>query len=269
MPLTISHPAAVIPLQKLGLPLSALVIGSMMPDFEFFLRFSSDRVVGHTIPGIFLFCLPVGFIILFLFHTVIKKPLLSLSPQTHRNRIAAGAEFKFFPLKQCFKIIFALLIGILSHLFLDSLTHENSFFTSLIPWLSFSILNTPFGSLRIYFVLQQFLSFIGFLLIIRWYSIWYKNVIHTHLHTSLMNRNQKTKVLLLMIILTLVTTAVIVPIITFSGNSLHDAGLYKAIISNTAVVSVSVTLMVLCLYSICWHVCVNFLLKSVPDTQKE
>jgi hypothetical protein len=270
LPLTISHPAAVIPLKKFGLPLSALTIGSMMPDFEFFLRFSSDRVIGHTIPGIFLFCLPVGFIILFLFQKVMKKPLLSLLPHSHRSRIStAETVFRFFPLKRTIKIISALLLGILSHLLFDSLTHENSFFTTHIPLLSFSIVNTQFGSVRVYFLLQQILSLTGFLIIVFWYGRWYKNGTNSKPDTSLLSRNQKRTILFLMMILSMITISIIVPIITFSGHSYHHTELYKAIISNTAVVSVSATLLVLLLYSICWHFFVLFSTKSVPRLQKE
>ncbi|HEX2956830.1 MAG TPA: DUF4184 family protein [Chitinispirillaceae bacterium] len=263
MPLTISHPAAVIPLKKFGLPLSALVTGSVIPDFEFFLRFSSTRVVGHTLPGIFLFCLPVGILILFLFHKIIKKPLLALLPQSHRSRIsAAGTEFSFFPFRQFIKIIMALLIGILSHLLFDSLTHENSFFTSHISLLSYSIFKTPFGSLRVYFLLQQLLSFIGFLLILRWYSAWYKRITHSRTHPSGLSRNQKQKILVLIMLFTLITIFITVPVITFSGNNLDHAAFFKSLISNTAVVSVSVTLLILFLYSIWWHI-------FLPDSQKQ
>jgi hypothetical protein len=51
----------------------------VVPDFEFFLRISSARVIAHTVPGIFLFCLPLGLLMYFFFHSTIKKPLLSLS----------------------------------------------------------------------------------------------------------------------------------------------------------------------------------------------
>ena len=42
MPFTVSHAAAVLPLQRLGLPLTALMIGSMAPDFGYF--FSPDAI---------------------------------------------------------------------------------------------------------------------------------------------------------------------------------------------------------------------------------
>lgn len=241
-----------------------------MPDFEFFLRFSSDRVIGHTIPGIFLFCLPVGLIVLFLFHKVIKKPLLSLLPQSHRHRISTvDTEFRFLPLKQLIRILIALFIGIGSHLFLDSLTHENSFFTTHIPLLSYSIWKTPFGSLRVYFLLQHMLSFLGFLLTVIWYIRWFKNVTDSRSQPSLLNRNQKSKILILIALLSLIVTSIVVPIITFSGRNLYHTELYKTIISNTAVVSVSATLLVLLLYSICWQLLRYGSPKVVPEINNE
>ena len=38
MPITFAHPAAVLPLARTGLPLTALAIGSMVPDLPMFVR---------------------------------------------------------------------------------------------------------------------------------------------------------------------------------------------------------------------------------------
>ena len=42
MPLTIAHPAAVLPFRHSRLPISALVIGSLAPDFEYFLHLHAN-----------------------------------------------------------------------------------------------------------------------------------------------------------------------------------------------------------------------------------
>lgn len=68
IPFTCSHPALIIPLRWYGFVLSALIIGSMAPDFEYFIRFSTTRTISHTIPGVFTFCLPAGFIVFLLYH---------------------------------------------------------------------------------------------------------------------------------------------------------------------------------------------------------
>ena len=49
MPFTISHAAAVLPLKKSPLPLAALMIGSMSPDFSYFLPMSLANTSWHNL----------------------------------------------------------------------------------------------------------------------------------------------------------------------------------------------------------------------------
>jgi hypothetical protein len=255
VPATIAHPAAVIPLQKLGLPLSALIIGSLMPDFEFFLRISSERIIGHTFPGVFLFCLPIGLIFLFIFHYLLKKPLISLLPTTHQCRILHYfEEFRFFPLLQFLKITIALLIGIFSHLLLDSFTHENSFFTAHIPFLSFSFLMAPFGTVRIYFLLQQFFSIAGIVLMVIWYLNWCKCLPSGKKTFNVMDKKRKIIVLLLILFFTLITASIAGPMITFSQFNSAQTDFYLQLISHSAIAMVSGFLSALVVYSLSWHV---------------
>ncbi len=51
MPLTLSHPAAIIPLARQGLVFSALVVDSISPDFLYFINLSPRGQFGHTLPG--------------------------------------------------------------------------------------------------------------------------------------------------------------------------------------------------------------------------
>ena len=46
MPFTLAHPAVVLPLRGLGLPMTALVAGSMAPDLPQMLGFSGPRRHG-------------------------------------------------------------------------------------------------------------------------------------------------------------------------------------------------------------------------------
>src|ERR1043166_4543968 len=99
MPMTFAHPVAVLPLAKRGLVFSALVIGSMSPDFEYFLRLHTRENFGHTLPGLFLFSVPAGFVVLWIYHALLKMPLLSLLPESHQRRLLplAQAEFRYGP----------------------------------------------------------------------------------------------------------------------------------------------------------------------------
>src|SRR5687767_11344334 len=60
MPFTPAHIIAVVPLRR-RLPLLALAIGSMVPDFGYFFPWGPYFYVSaHTIPRSLTFCLPVG-----------------------------------------------------------------------------------------------------------------------------------------------------------------------------------------------------------------
>ncbi|MEB0248571.1 DUF4184 family protein, partial [Mucilaginibacter sp. 5B2] len=61
MPFTISHPAVILPLNYLPkrfISLTALVVGSLTPDFEYFIRMKVQSDYSHTLPGLFWFDLP-------------------------------------------------------------------------------------------------------------------------------------------------------------------------------------------------------------------
>ncbi len=87
MPAICAHPVIAVPLTRYNLCLSALIVGSMSPDFFYFFRVSHNAQFGHTLQGVFLFCLPVGLLVLWVFHRVLKSPLFSLLPQNHQERM--------------------------------------------------------------------------------------------------------------------------------------------------------------------------------------
>ena len=81
MPFTFSHPAAVLPLLRpLGRfgSLSALVIGSMAPDFSFIVPMGLSRAQTHAPAALLTYCLPAGLLAYLVFHRVLKLPLLRL-----------------------------------------------------------------------------------------------------------------------------------------------------------------------------------------------
>lgn len=135
MPFTACHAAVAAPLARRGLVLSALAVGSMAPDFEFFLRLSLVSRWGHSPAGIALFSLPAGLAALWLFHAVLKAPLLALLPPSLRAALAPGAQFAFGPPRRFARIVASLAIGSLTHALFDSITHEADPAVQLIPWL--------------------------------------------------------------------------------------------------------------------------------------
>lgn len=87
MPFTPSHIAAVLPFdQSKKLSITALVIGSMAPDFEFFFQMREVENIGHHWYGIFLFDLPITLLLSFVYHIYLKKSFVVNLPDYFRKR---------------------------------------------------------------------------------------------------------------------------------------------------------------------------------------
>ncbi len=170
MPFTFSHPAIILPLSylpKRWISLTALVVGSMTPDFEYFLRMKVQSIYSHTITGIFWFDLPLGIIITFVFHTMVRNALFLNLPKQIKTRLLAYQTFDWtnYFRYNWFVVIISLLIGIASHLFWDSFTHNHGYFVEIIPSLKNKV-NLFNLQIPIFKILQHSSSLVGGLLII-------------------------------------------------------------------------------------------------------
>ena len=146
MPFTFSHPAIILPLTnfpKKWFSLTGLIIGSLTPDFEYFLRMKIFSIYSHTLPGIFWFDFPLAIILCFLFHQIIRTTFVKNLPNFIQTRFLIYNSFnwkKYF--KENLLIVFiSIIIGISSHLFWDSFTHEDGFFVTHLSFLKSSILS--------------------------------------------------------------------------------------------------------------------------------
>lgn len=158
MPLTIAHPAAVMPLRHTGLPFSALVVGSIAPDLEYLFHLSPTGHIGHTIPGLLIFCVPVSLVSLLIYHRIWAPAANSLM-----NR--SGDEFRFFPLSQFGLICLAIIIGAFSHLAWDSFTHSYGWMVQRVPILRTPIWESSWGTLRLFKILQHSSTSIGLIIL--------------------------------------------------------------------------------------------------------
>jgi hypothetical protein len=98
MPFTISHAAAVLPLHARGrsrLPLAALMIGSLSPDFPYFNPWDPG-INAHNFPALFWFCWPTALALWILFVRVVEGPTLALLPDSWRERFTPS-ETVFTP----------------------------------------------------------------------------------------------------------------------------------------------------------------------------
>ncbi|HEX3602379.1 MAG TPA: DUF4184 family protein [Lacipirellulaceae bacterium] len=126
MPYTLSHPLAVVPFQRwcpayLNFP--ALVIGSMAPDFGYFVGQFNVAGFAHTIPGSFVICVPIGLLVLGLFYAL-RRPVCFLLPQPHRAALMPLAvNHLHFSVREMIVACASLLFGAWTHIAWDSCTH--------------------------------------------------------------------------------------------------------------------------------------------------
>ncbi len=145
MPFTFSHPAIILPLARLNekyISVSALVVGSMVPDFEYFIRMRLKQVHGHSIAGAFYFDLPVALISLFLFHYLVRDTLIDHLPDFLRKKYTVFYRMNWFEYarKRWYVVLYSAVIGIFSHLFWDAFTHAPGYFVKYIPFLKEELL---------------------------------------------------------------------------------------------------------------------------------
>jgi len=163
MPFTFSHPAAVFPvISKRRFSQTGLLLGSIVPDLEFYFSLRLDENIGHKLSGILILDLPLALIIAFIFHIWVKKPLIQASPVWIQSRLAAKVNLNWMEYfkNNPFKISYSILLGVGSHLFLDSFTHADGLMVSIIPILAADLLLGS-GSIPFYEFLQIALSTLG------------------------------------------------------------------------------------------------------------
>ncbi len=171
MPFTLAHPAAVLPVRRY-LPFSALIIGSLSPDFEYLLRLAGVSRFSHTLSGVFYFCAPVGLLVLWLFHRFIKRPSWLLLPIFVRRRIVPAQHFKFWPPGRLLLLIIALIVGALTHVVWDSLTHEYGWVVERYPTLQASVYTIAGHDLKLYKLFQYGSSAFGLLILLIFFVRW-------------------------------------------------------------------------------------------------
>ncbi|AKH33238.1 hypothetical protein XF24_00915 [candidate division SR1 bacterium Aalborg_AAW-1] len=165
MPFTFSHPSIVLPLTylpKKWISLTGIVIGSLTPDFEYFLRMKIQSTYSHTIHGILRFDLPLGLLIAFLFHNIIRNDLYKNLPTFLKSRFGDFRSFswnKYFKENWCI-VILSMIIGIVSHILWDNFTHQDAYLVQTIPFLT-KIINIYNLEIPIFKILQHLSTIVG------------------------------------------------------------------------------------------------------------
>ncbi|MER2996052.1 DUF4184 family protein [Pontibacter populi] len=172
MPFTAAHPALILPLLRLKsrwFSTTGLIVGSIAPDFAYFLPYRSYGTLSHSIKGLFVFNLPMAIVLAIVFHVLVREQVIKNLPEFFRERALAVKPVKIGSYLLSNGHIFAIsaLIGSFTHLFWDSFTHANEYFVR-----NYSFLLTPvslgFIELPLSRVIQHTSTFVGFAAI-GWY----------------------------------------------------------------------------------------------------
>ncbi len=170
MPFTFSHPAIVLPLNYLPkkyFSLTGLVIGSLVPDFEYFIRMKVKSEYSHTIAGLFWFDLPLGFLLAFMFHNIVRNTLFENLPDSFKSRFVKFLKFDWnsYFIANWLLVIISLIIGTVSHLLWDGFTHQHGYFVENFSFFK-NIVNLFNFRVPVYKILQHSSTFLGGLIII-------------------------------------------------------------------------------------------------------
>jgi hypothetical protein len=175
MPFTLSHPLAVIPFRRwcpAWLNFAALVIGSMSPDFGYFINQFDAAAYAHSIVGTFLICLPTGLLALGIFYAL-RKPLCFILPEPHRGVLMPLAMTPITWAPRTFLVAAAsILIGAWTHTIWDSFTHSYGWPVHEIEFLHSPQLHIGEREIPGHKLLQHSSTIVGGLGLILLYFLW-------------------------------------------------------------------------------------------------
>jgi hypothetical protein len=205
MPFTLSHPAAAIPFLRTRLDPSALVIGCMAPDFEYFLHFAPEGGFGHTLAGVFAFDLPAAFIVLWLFHVYAKDPLYTWLPASVRRRIRLGpAALQVRNIAQFALVLLSILIGVATHILWDSFTHPDFWPYQHWQFLHRTVQLPVYGSMEYLRVIQHGSTVLGAAVLLLWFWSWFRRTVPMQPETATYPRENHRVALLVICIAALI-----------------------------------------------------------------
>lgn len=139
MPLTFAHPAAVLPFSRNSKYVNflAMVLGSMSPDFEYFLRGKPYGEIGHTFVGFVVFNLPIVVVVYLLYKICIHRTLFSHLPSLLQDTYSQKTSST--RLLKVFVFLYSALFGMLTHVIWDSFTHLEGLMVRNLPILTYTV----------------------------------------------------------------------------------------------------------------------------------
>jgi hypothetical protein len=172
MPFTLAHPIAIFPIwrgssNRLHLP--GLILGSMVPDLEYFIVLQPAGTIGHTPMGILAQGIPASIGLWLLICYGLATPFIALIPLPNVHRWLLQEKVDFWRRYHLINLGISIAIGALIHIFWDNFTHPTGWFVIHLP-----ILQTKIGSLEVYKILQYGGGIFGLLGLSLWFLVWFQ-----------------------------------------------------------------------------------------------
>jgi hypothetical protein len=178
VPFTLAHAAAGLPFRRTRLILSALILGTFAPDFEYFLRLVPGGHFGHTLPGIFVLDLPLSLVVLWLFHTYMREPVVTLLPDSIQCRMFQGPRtFRFWGPARLALVIGSILVGVGTHILWDSFTHPTFWLYHHWDVMRQTVRLPVVGTVQYYKLFQHGSTVAGSAVLLIWFVHWYRTTI--------------------------------------------------------------------------------------------
>lgn len=168
MPFTLSHPAAVLPFLRSGLPASALVAGSVVPDLPYYLPVDLG-LRTHTALAVVTTDLVGGLLLWALWRGFLVEPVVATAPGPLRARLPVPGRPRVDGPRGALLLVGAVVLGAATHVLWDEFTHPRRWGPEHIPALSAQVAGAP-----LYGWLQDLSGLVGGLAVGVWVLRWWR-----------------------------------------------------------------------------------------------
>ena len=134
MPFTLAHPAVVLPLRRTGLPMTALVAGSTVPDLRSFVPWLGHGLAerAHSLLGVVTVDPALALVLVAAWVWVLRDVLVDVAPDAVRERLEPRVRLSA---RQWALAVPAAVVGSATHVGWDVFTHQGRWGHRHVAWL--------------------------------------------------------------------------------------------------------------------------------------